>query len=499
MKTKGIAVLSCMAMIILITTITSCRSHKAIVKQEVNKDMALGTPPDGEGSDTAQNGMPPGPPPDGKDPQGMPPGGKQNGKPGERPQGMPPGGMGGQRFDASSILSVVTVKEGTESKTNETITASQKNQSAVAAYTGSSVTLENNKINTTGNTSSDESSSFQGLNAAVLGRDQSVIRMKANTINTSGSGANGVFAYGKSKIYSENDVITCTGNGGHGLMASGGGTIVGSNVNINTAGTNSGAVATDRGSGIITVAKGKIITTGKDSPGIYSTGKVSISDAEIESTGSEVAVIEGSNSIILSNSNLLVTVPNKWGVMIYQSFSGDAEGADGRFEMKNGSLKYTASTGPLFFVTNSTAYITLKNVEISCTSATLVNAMSSRWGNAGSNGGNVNLMTESQHLNGNLIADENSKIKLSLMNNSDLEGAINSDNKAKSISVNLDGSSTWTLTADSHISTLIADMSNNSVSNITGNGHSLYYKASENKALNGKTFALGDGGFLKPE
>ena len=167
--------------------------------------------------------------------------------------------------------------------------------------------------------------------------------------------------------------------------------------------------------------------------------------------------------------------------------------------MKNGSLKYTASTGPLFFVTNSTAYITLKNVEISCTSATLVNAMSSRWGNAGSNGGNVNLMTESQHLNGNLIADGNSKIKLSLMNNSDLEGAINSDNKAKSISVNLDGSSTWTLTADSHISTLIADMSNNSVSNITGNGHSLYYKASENKALNGKTFALGDGGFLKPE
>ena len=290
-----------------------------------------------------------------------------------------------------------------------------------------------------------------------------------------------------------------TGNGGHGLMASGGGTITASNVDITTAGTNSGAVATDRGSGVITVTKGSIVTTGKDSPGIYSTGKITATDVDIKSSGSEIAVIEGSNSIKLLNSNLLVTVPNKWGVMIYQSFSGDAEGADGELEMENGSLKYNDNAGPLFFVTNSTANITLKNTTVDCASGTLVNAMSSRWGNEGSNGGNVNLKTESQHLKGSLIADGNSKIALSLLTNSDLDGAVNSDNKAKSITVNVDKTSTWTLSGDSHVTTLTADISDNAVTNITGNGHTLYYKTSENKTLEGKTFALHNGGSLKPE
>lgn len=489
MTTNKMAALSCMTAIILMTTVTSCSSHKAMTKQEANKDMAFGTPP---------NGMPPGPPPDGERPQGMPPGERPDGKPGEKPQGMPPQGMD-EHFNESSILSVVRVKSGSKTRKGQTITASGKNQSAVAAYTNSSVTLENNTVNTTGNSSSDESSSFQGLNAAVLGRDESVIRMKSNTIKTSGSGANAVFAYGKSLIYSINDVINCTGNGGHGLMASDGGSITASNVNVTTAGKNAGAVATDRGCGTITVLDGRIVTTGIDSPGIYSTGKITVSDAEVESSGSEVAVIEGSNFIKLFNSKLLATVPNKWGVMIYQSFSGDAEGAEGKFEMENGSLKYTGSTGPLFFVTNSTAYITLTNVVVNCASGTLVNAMSSRWGTEGSNGGNVNIKTISQQLKGNLIADGKSRISLSLKNNSDLIGAINPDNKAKNVSVNLDGASTWTLTGDSHVTTLVANISDSSVANIIGNGHTLYYKASEALALEGKTFTLKNGGLMKSE
>jgi len=498
MKVNGISILSCMAAIILMTMVTSCHSHKAITKQEENKVVAFDTPPNGGESGLPFEGMPPGPPPDGNRPQGMSPGKKPDGKPGERPKGMVQGEMGA-RFDVSSILSVVAVKEGVQTKTNETITASETNRSAVVAFANSSVTLEKNIISTTGNSSSEESSSFQGLNAAVLSRDQSVIHMKSNGIKTSGSGANGVFAYGKSQIYSDSDVINCTGNGGHGLMASGGGTIIASNVDITTAGTNSGAVATDRGSGIITVTKGKIVTTGKDSPGIYSTGKITASDVDIESSGSEIAVIEGSNSIKIHNSNLLITVPDKWGVMIYQSFSGDADGADGEFEMENGSLKYTDNAGSLFFITNSTAYITLRNIKVDCASGTLVNAMSSRWGKEGSNGGNVNLNVESQYLKGNLIADENSKIALSLLKKSCLDGVVNSDNKAKSISVKLDSTSIWTLTADSHVTTLIADIVADTVTNISGNGHTLYYKTSENMALKGKTFALQNGGSLKPE
>lgn len=497
MTTNKISIFSCLLAIIFTTTVTSCHSHKTMTKQEP-KNMSFDSPPEGAEVGMAPKGMPPGPPPDGDRPQGMPPGKRPDGKPGERPQGMSPGGMDTQ-FDASSILSIVRVKKGTKTKKNQIIIASEKNQSAVVAYTNSCVTLESNTLTTSGNTSSDESSSFQGLNAAVLGRDEGVIRMKSNTIKTLGSGGNAIFAYGNSLIYSEYDVINCTGNGGHGLMASGGGSITASKVNITTSGKNAGAVATDRGSGTITITDGQIITTGVDSPGIYSTGNITVSDSEIESTGSEVAVIEGSNSIKLFNSKLQAKVSNKWCVMIYQSFSGDAEGADGKFEMENGSLKYTDNAGPLFFVTNSTADIKLTNVLVNCASGTLVNAMSSKWGKGGSNGGDVNIKTIKQLLKGNLMADNNSKISLSLKNNSDLVGAINPDNKAKSISVSMDGTSTWTLTADSHVSTLVANISDTAVANIIGNGHTLFYKTSENRVLEGKTFALKNGGSLKPE
>lgn len=497
MTTNKIAVLGCLVAIILTTTLTSCRSHKTMTKQQ-QKNMAFDAPPQGNEPGMPPNGMPQGPPPDGERPQGMPLGKRPDGKPGEKPQGMPPGGMN-NLFNENSILSVVRVKKGSKTKKNQIIIASEKNQSAVVAYTNSCVTLESNTLTTAGNSSSDESSSFQGLNAAVLGRDESVIRMKSNIIKTSGSGANAVFAYSNSLIYSEYDVINCIGTGGHGLMASGGGSITASKVNITTSGKNAGAIATDRGSGTITVTDGQIVTTGADSPGIYSTGDITVSDSEIESTRSEVAVIEGSNSIKLFNSKLQAKVSNKWGVMIYQSFSGDAEGADGKFEMENGSLKYTDTVGPLFFVTNSTADIKLTNVLVNCASGTLVNATSSKWGKKGSNGGNVNIKTIKQLLKGNLIADNNSEITLSLKNNSDLVGAINPDNKAKSVSVSMDGTSTWTLTADSHVSTLVANISDTAVANIIGNGHTLFYKTSENRVLEGKTFALKNGGSLKPE
>jgi len=44
-------------------------------------------------------------------------------------------------------------------------------------------------------------------------------------------------------------------------------------------------------------------------------------------------VIEGSNSITLDDVDLSSTYEDKWGVMIYQSFSGDAEGGEGTFTL----------------------------------------------------------------------------------------------------------------------------------------------------------------------
>ena len=461
---------------------TACHTAQKMSKPSADDQFAAGPPPDGTPPGPPPNGMPPGPPPGGK-----------------KPNGMPPGGGMGQKFDVSTILATLSVKEGTQSKSNETITAANTNQSAVVTFGNAVLMLDRNTISTTGRSSSSDNSSFQGLNAIVLSRDQSKINMSGNKLTSSGAGANAVFAYGKSVISSERDVINCTGPYAHGLMASGGGTIVASDVNVHTEGANSGAVATDRGSGIITVNRGKISTTGMDSPALYSTGKITVSDAELSATGAEMAVIEGSNSIALKRSNMSSTKPDKWGVMIYQSFSGDAEGVDGNFSMEDGSLSYTDAKGPLFFVTNSVANIHLKNVEITAPSGILLKATTGRWGHKGSNGGRANLTVESQTLNGSLVADSLSTVSLSLLGNSVFTGSINADGQAHKASLNLDGTSSWTLAADSYVNVLNADISGDAVMNIIGNGHTVYYKQAENKRLDGKTYTLKQGGTLKPE
>ena len=85
---------------------------------------------------------------------------------------------------------------------------------------------------------------------------------------------------------------------------------------------------------------------------------------------------------------------DKWGVMIFQSFSGDAQGSKGTFTMTGGTLSITGANSPLFYVNNSTGIITLKGVTVSETSGVLVKAAAGKWGTAGSNGGTVILTAD---------------------------------------------------------------------------------------------------------
>ncbi len=451
-----------------------------------------GPPPGGMGM-SPRGGMPP------SGGMGMPPGGGMPPSGGMPPGGegmMPPGRPGGQ-FDENLIQAVAMVTGGELVKEGEEIRATEENQSAVAARNDSRVVLRNNMITTSGNTTSQDHSSFEGLNAGVLGRDNAEISSSGNRIVTSGLGANAIFAHGRSVISSVNDVIICTGDGGHGIMCSGGGTIYALNVDITTSGKNAAPVATDRGSGLITVNGGRIVSHGQDSPGLYSTGQLSIRKADIVSDGSEVAVIEGSNSIRLDSCRMTCSYANKWGIMIYQSFSGDAEGADGEFEATRSAIHVTGEGSPLFFVTNSTAYITLSDNDINCTSGVLLNAAASRWGNQGENGGTAVITARKQTLEGDLLADADSRIRLSLTDGSVLKGTVNPDGKAKSAEVRIGKDSRWELSQDAYVSLIEADITDGSVANIVGNGHDIYYDASQNPSLEGKTYSLPGGGELK--
>ena len=254
-----------------------------------------------------------------------------------------------------------------------------------------------------------------------------------------------------------------------------------------------GVVATDRGGGTIWVSGGKITSHGKDSPGIYSTGDIRAENATFIATGSEGAVIEGRNAIALKNCDMSGAL--KCGVMIYQSFSGDAEGQEGSFSMDGGSL--SAAQGPLFFVNNTRGMIHLKDVKLSAASGVLVNAAASRWGQSGSNGGHVELTGDNQKLAGDITVDKVSSASVALKNHSVLNGAVQNGALA------LDASSEWKVTADSTLTSL-ADkdcLSGDTITNIHGDGHTVRYKGAlaANQWLGGKTWKLAEGGTLSPE
>jgi hypothetical protein len=388
---------------------------------------------------------------------------------------------------------VYTQSGGTAIKTNQTYTSTTQDKSGVLVSNSGTLTLTYSSIITSGNTSSSDNSSFYGLNAGVLAESGSTIYLTGCNVSTTGTGANGVFAYGTgSKIILVNDTITCTNNLGHGVDATGGASLILTDVIINTAGGSSAAIATDRGGGTIDVTGGTFNTTGTTAPGIYSTGTISVSGAVISATGSEAAVIEGANSITLTNTTISGAV--KRGVMIYQSMSGDATGTEGKFTMTGGSL--TALTGPLFYVTNSTGVVKLTNVSTSNKSGVLLNAATDQWGTSGSNGGTIIFTAIGDTLTGDMTCDSHSSITATLQTNSVLKGYINS------AALTLDASSTWNVTANSYLTTLTetGGITSDALSNIVDNGFNIYYdkSLSANSWLGGNTYILSGGGKLMP-
>jgi len=413
--------------------------------------------------------------------------------------GQPPGGAAGGSGTQTTPTGAYTLATGSATKSG-TITASAKNQSGVLV-TGGSLTLDNAAVVTSGASSSSDESSFYGLNAGVLAHNGGTVAVKGGSVTTSGVGANGVFAYGKGAITLDGTTIKATGQYAHGIMASGGGALTATDLTVTTAGGSSAPIATDRGGGTIVVTGGSYRSTGNNSPAIYSTGVITAKGGTYVATGSEVVVVEGANSVTVTDAALTTSKAGKWGVMIYQSFSGDASGTKGSYRQTGGSLASTASDSPLFFVTNSTGVVGLTGVKVTAASGVLVKAAAAQWGTSGSNGGQVLLTAKAQALSGDVVADKVSSVTLTLTSGSTLTGAVNTAKTAKSATVALDSSCDWTVTADSHLSALTgASVTGSSVRNVKGNGHTVSYDSSDsaNSYLNGKTYTLAGGGTLEP-
>lgn len=408
-----------------------------------------------------------------------------------------------------STEGVVDVSNSQE-LSNKTLSSTSSDESAIVVNDGGSLNASALTISKSGDSSNTENSEFYGLNAAVLVQKGSEATIKDTTIKTNASGANAVFATGENAVINvSNTKITTTGDSSRGLDATYGGTINANKVTINTNGQHCAAVATDRGEGTVTVKNSTLNTNGKGSPCVYSTGNITVSNSKGTATDSSCAVIEGKNSITLNNTKLTSYGVGRvddgidnCGVMIYQSMSGDASEGTGTFSASDSSLSISKKskvyeTSPMFFITNTDAVINLENTKLNYGSNQLVTVSGNdgEWGKQGSNGGNLTFNATNQSLNGNISVDAISTASF-VLKSSTLTSTVNNENKAKEVNISLDSSSKWIVTGDSYVTTLTLE--NNDLSLIEDHGYTIYYDASANSWLNGKTITLSNGGTLTP-
>ena len=432
----------------------------------------------------------------GERPQGQrPPRGKRP------PMGDMPGGMPGRPGSRSKDVKYAGATEVTAAttETGKAYQSDKADECALLISTKEAVKVLQPAVSKTGSSDGGDNCSFYGVNAAVLVKGGSTTTISGGTITSDGTGANGVFSYGGNggrnggegdgtTVIIEDTKITTTGDGSGGIMTTGGGVMKARNLTVNTSGRSSAPIRTDRGGGVVTVEGGSYTSNGLGSPVIYSTADVTVTDAMLTSNMSEGVCIEGKNSITLNNCEMTVSNTRRNGhaqfldaIMIYQSFSGDADSGNSHFTMNGGSL--TNRKGHLFHVTNTNAIIMLNGVKLTNEDeeGVLLSVCADGWQGASNK---ATLNASRQLLEGAVLVGSNSELTLTLADGSTFNGSVSGSitnaagesvsTETGTVNVIIGDDCTWSLSADSYVTSLKGD-----TSRIKSNGHRLFVGGKE--------------------
>lgn len=414
----------------------------------------------------------------------------------------------------------LVVNASEDNKENGLFFTDSSDVNTILVTNNGKLTLKNSIVNKSGDTqTSGDDADFYGVNSGVLVNTNGTLDISNVEIITKSKGSNGIFVTnsesqssdsaqggpeggqppempsgenqgpgeakgnggadpsgasdvsGSTEATVNNVKITTYSDKSRGLDATYNGKITANAVEINTNGQSCAALATDRGEGEVHVENSVINTgvdkqSGRGSPLIYSTGNITAKNTQGTAFVSQIACIEGKNSISLDNCDLTGYAEGNrqdgdeyvdlGGVFIYQSMSGDADVGTSLFTSKNSKLSISEdssvySTAPMFHITNTACVINLDNTELNFGSNIFLESSSqNQWGTTGSNGGACELNTENEKINGNVIVDEISSLNWT-MKSTEFNGAINSTGNT---TVNVAEGSTWTLTGDSTVSNL---------------------------------------------
>lgn len=164
----------------------------------------------------------------------------------------------------NSSVNYSSKKEITEDTTiNEgTFESTSQDENTISVNGGVTVTLSNISVTKTGDSDGGDNTSFYGTNSAIITKSGANLKLKNISVKT-----NAVFSYGESATtnnsssdgttitISDSSITTLKDNSG-GIMTTGGGNMNVYDLTINTSGTSSAAIRTDRGGGTVTVEGG---------------------------------------------------------------------------------------------------------------------------------------------------------------------------------------------------------------------------------------------------
>ena len=425
--------------------------------------------------------------PGGTPPSGSPPSGSSS-------MGTPPDGAPGGGSSSSVSYSGATSISSSDSQSDKSYASGSADENALLIDTSEDVSISNPTVTKSGDSDGGDNCNFYGINSGVMVMGGGTTTITGGTVETTATGANGVFSYGGNggqngaegdgtTVIIKDTVINTTGDNAGGIMTTGGGITQAENLTITTSGRSSAAIRTDRGGGTVTVTGGSYTTSGLGSPAIYSTADITVSDATLVSNLSEGVCIEGKNSVTINNSDLTANNTEMNGnatfldtIMIYQSMSGDADSGTSSFTMSGGSL--TSKSGHVFHVTNTNAVINLSGVSIVNEDGDniLLSVCDDGWSGAENI---ATLNADSQALEGTILVGDNSTLTLNLTNSSSFTGTVSGEitnakgdtvsTEVGTVSVTLDDTSKWSLTADTYITEF-----NGNAANVINNGYTLY-------------------------
>ncbi len=379
------------------------------------------------------------------------------------------GAPGGQSQGVDSYTAVNTYSKDT-SLDGDSIESTGTDENTVLVDSGANVSIKNATItrNSEDSTGGDNSS-FYGVGAAVLATDGTA-SVSNSTITTDAKGGAGLFAYGDSTIYAADSTITTHQDTSGGIHAAGGGTLYAWDLNVETNGESAAAIRSDRGGGTMVVDGGTYTSNGVGSPAVYCTANIAINNATLTANGSEAVCIEGLNSLHLFDCDLSGNMSDDyqndctWGVIVYQSMSGDSEVGNSTFQMTGGKL--STGNGGLLYTTNTECTLTLDSVDITyapdsefflrCTG----NNNQRDWGQTGNNGSDCLFTAINQEMQGDVVWDSISDLDFYITDNSTLTGAIIDDETYAGngrdgyCNVYLAEGCTWTVTGDSTVSSI---------------------------------------------